>query len=270
MRGCWIGVLLGVGCSGTDPAEDKGPVDTDTPGVDTATTDTDTDTTPGEDTSASLRGTVSSPGGPLVDVPIRLCRGSVCRNATTDATGLYTYEDVAVDWFSFEVVPPQSTAYATAFAAIELRTQEARVLDVILLPHDPPSALGPTAEEHEVGDGLFVTLAAADLVPPILAPEATEVSGVLVPEGQRLPTDGITGTVLGMWYVEPFDYAAATGGIPARFEDRWALADGTTLEVWVGSYAESRWLSGGTVTAGGGELTGASLPLLSTVLLVQP
>jgi hypothetical protein len=41
--------------------------------------------------------------------------------------------------------------------------------------------------------------------------------------------------------------------------------------VWVGSYDDSEWLNAGTVTVSGAELTGtALLPLMSTILLVQP
>jgi hypothetical protein len=261
-------MVLSIACSGA-PADDKDGADTDTD-ADTGTPDTDTDTTPGEDTSAGLQGTVASPGGPLTDVDLRLCRGSACRNAVTDASGGYLYDDVAVDWFSFEIVPPSGTSYATAFAPLEFHADETRTVDVILVPHDAASALGVTASEHAVGQGLYLTLGAADLVPPLLAPPATEVSGVLVPEGQRVPTDGISGTVLGMWYVGPFDYHAAAGDLPARFDDQWGLTDGTTLEVYVGSYDESAWVPAGTATVAAGQITGAALPLLSTVILVQP
>jgi hypothetical protein len=270
MRASWMMALL-VGCSGSSDKDTRatGTGDTGAPD-DTGTTDTDTDTVPGEDRSASLSGTILSPGGPLADVDLRLCRGTNCRNEVTDAGGAYTYADVAVDWYSFEVVRPEGTAYATAFAPLEFRSGEARTLDVVLLAHDAPSPLGPTATEHETGDGLYLTLGEPDLTPPLLAPRATEVSGVFVPEGQRVPTDGVTGTVLGMWYVDPFDHTATGADIPVRIEDRWALADGTELEVYVGDYLSSAWLSAGTATASGGQLTGAALPVLSTVILVQP
>jgi len=267
---CSTMLFLGA-CSGSpDDRKDGGDTDvTDETGT-PDTTDTDTDTVPGEDRSAALGGTIATLDGPYADVALRLCRGSACRNATSDASGAYHYAEVAVDWFSFEVVPPSGSGYATPFAPLEFHTDEARVVDVIMLRHDPASSLGATAAEHETGDGLFVTAGVADLVPPLLAEPATEVSGVIVPEAQRVPVDGITGTVLGMWYVEPFNYAAANGGLPARFEDAWGLADGTELEVYVGSYDESAWLPAGTATVSGGQITGAALPLLSTVILVQP
>ena len=271
---CVLATAALAACSG-DPSTDAGDTDRTGETGDTAATDTtDTnDTTPTEPTSATLSGTVTGPSGPVVDAVLRLCRDGACRNGTTDATGAYVYEAVAADWFAFEVTAPVGTtpALATAFAPLSFEPDQLRPVDVVLPLLDPPSPLGPSAEEHPVGEGLFVTLAAGDLEPPLFVDPAAEVAGAWVPEDIRLPTDGITGTVLGMWYVGPFDHEAIDpAGVPVRFVDSWGLADGTTLQCWVGSYEESAWLDCGEPTVSGGQITGASLPVLSTVVLVQP
>jgi hypothetical protein len=94
---------------------------------------------------------------------------------------------------------------------------------------------------------------------------------------ESIPIDGISGTVLGVWFVDPFDFLSVdAAGLPVRFVDEWSLPVGTELDVYVGSYGDSAWLSAGTATVGmpdgGGvvSIEGAALPLIGSVLLVQP
>ncbi len=270
MRGlAWV--LCLVGCSGTPTGDD--PTDaaheTGTPS-ETDTTDTDTNTVT-EDTSAALSGTISGGSGPLGEVDLRLCRGLVCRNGLTDGGGAFEFAEVVVDWHSFEIVAPEGSGYATAFAPLRFETDQARVVDVTLVPataHDLPASPGPV----EVSPGVHVTVGEGELEPPTpFDPAPTEITGAEVPQALWMPTDGIAGTVVGVWYLGPFDTVASpSGGLPITFDNTWSLADGTTLRVFVGSYLTSSWIDAGTVTVSGATLAGdAALPHLSTVLLVE-
>ncbi len=251
---------------------------------DTTTTDsndsgtTDTETTPGdddddtnEDKSAALSGTVTDANGsPLVDVNIRFCRGDQCRYFTTLADGGYEFADVVVDGQAFEAVPPEGSGLTTAFVPLEFETGQARVVDVMIPVEATPVPLPPaTPAELDLGS-VLLTVAASDLEPPLFVEPATEASATLVPEGDWLPTDTITGTVVAMWYVLPFDHHAATG-LPVRFDLGSIGLAGATYEVWVGEYDEARWAYLGTITESGGGIYegGYDLPLTSTLILVE-
>lgn len=268
MRG-WMAVLALVGCSGT--GTDDGPTDegspTDSPS-ETDTTETDTPTVT-EDISAGLSGTITGTGGPLADVDLRLCRGLVCRNGLTDGGGAFDFPDVVVDWHSFEIVGP--SGYATAFAPLRFDTDQHRTVDVTLVPataHEVPATRGAV----QVAPGVHLTVGEGDLEPPTpFDPAPSEITGAAVPEAAWMPVDEVPGTVLGVWYLGPFDTPAApSAGLPIAFDNTWALADTTTLRVYVGSYLDSAWVDAGTVTVTGTTISGdAALPHLSTVLLVQ-
>lgn len=272
MRFLGLLAVFGIGCSGGDESTDD-KTDSGAPTEETGTPTTDTTdptgTTPTLGT-ARLQGTVRDAGGTLSGLQLRLCRGAVCRNGTTDAGGGFDFGQVPEQWHSFEVVPASGSGLATTLVPLSFAVDEVRTLDIVMQPLDAPSALGATAADHPTGAGLTLTLAADDLEPPLFVDPATAVAGVRVPEAEQVPVDGIPGTVVAMWYLSPFDHHAVDpAGIPARITDEWGLTDGQTLRVYVGSYEASAWLDAGLATASGGELTGAALPLLSTVIAVQ-
>jgi hypothetical protein len=247
--------LVAIACSG-QPA-DKG-ADTGADGDTDVDTDTDTDADADTDTptacASTLSGSVQRSGGAVVDSEIRLCRGLLCRTDDTDAQGGFGF-----------------TNFATVLVPMLFDCSTTRDVPTELLPLDPESALGATAAEHPVGAGLYVTVGVNDLEPPLFGPPPDAVAGVRVVDFSGIPFDGIEGTVLAMWYVAPFNYLAVpSAGLPIRIDNEWALADDTALEVYVGSYDDNQWLSGGTATAQGPDLVGAAIPLVSTVILVQP
>ncbi|MCA9491799.1 MAG: hypothetical protein KC621_17830, partial [Myxococcales bacterium] len=241
--------------------------DADTDADADADTDADTDI----DKTAGMTGTISDGAQNLAAVDLRLCRGLACRNGLTAADGTYTFGAIEVDWHSFEVVPPRGSSLATAFAPLRFETETVRTVDVELVPAQTTSLPG-TSTELEVAPGLHLQLANGDLDPPTpFDPAPSAVTGAEVPEAKWMPVDDVTGTVVGMWYLGPFDTpAASTAGVPVSFDDQWSLTEGATLRVYVGSYETSRWVDAGTVTNTSGVLSGdAALPLLSTVILVQ-
>lgn len=282
MRTFALGLL--VACSGgpSDSADTGGDdadadVDTDADGDADADTDADADGDADSDAdadtepaTASIVGTVTGPSGPLAAANLRFCRGALCRNGVTDGAGSFTFEAVPSDWHSLEVVAAPGSPLATILVPLNFAADEHRVIGLVALPLGPASALGPTVE-HAMGDGLFVTLGSADIEPPRFIDPATEVAGVRLPDLAFTPTDGITGTTLAMWYLSPFDHHAVdAAGLPVRIVNDFGLAEGATVQVYVGSYELSQWVDAGTATVSGADLVGASLPLLSTVLVVQP
>ncbi|MEZ4235226.1 MAG: hypothetical protein R3F59_03490 [Myxococcota bacterium] len=265
----WM-TLAAIACTGDggDP-KDTG-VDTQT--SDSGTSDTDTPITDEPTECASDFTThVAQDGAPVASTELRLCRGLLCRNGATDAQGDAVFENVPPEWHSYEVVAPEASGRATALVPLLFDCATDRQVDVPVLDLDAPSPLAAAPAEHPTGDGLYVTVGLDQLEPPTFFDPAESVAGVRVPEALWFPFDGVTGTVLAVWYLAPFDYhAIPTEGLPVRIVDQWGLTDGDELELYVGSYEDSAWVSAGTVTASGGDLTGGALPLLSTLLLVQP
>jgi hypothetical protein len=265
-------LLAAMACTGApaDKPDDTGAsADADADADTDADTDTDVDTDTPTECASSFSGSIDEVGAPLVGADLRLCRGLLCRNGTTDDAGAYVFGGVPPEWHSFEIVA--EPGMATALVPILFDCATDRSVDVDVLPLDADSPLGGSPAEHPVGDGLYLTVGLNDLEPPLFSDPAEAVAGVRVPEESWIPFDGVEGTVLAMWYLAPFDYhAIPAGGLPLRIENQWGLADGTALEVYVGSYTDSQWLSAGTVSVEGADLNGAALPLLSTVILVQP
>lgn len=268
--GWWV---LATACTDTGTADKTSATtgDTSTSPTDSAT-DTDSPTDPGP--VAALNGVVTLDGAPLPGADTRLCRGSQCRYATSDAAGFYSFTGLPPSSYSLEIAPAAGSGLATLFVPLDLLGDTERVIDLRMYAYDDVTPLGAAEQEFPVGTGLTVTLSESAIEPAqAIAEPATEVGGVRVPVEGWLPFDGITGTVLGVWYVDPFDFVSvAPTGLPARFDNEWKLPEATALDVYVGSYELSDWVSAGTATVAKGGLTleGAALPLIGTVILVQP
>ena len=193
----------------------------------------------------------------------------LCRNGETSAGGEFSFEEIEADWHAFEVVP--EPGYATLLAPVVFGDMEMRTLDLVMPRLDPAVDLpagGPA--ELDVAEGLHLTIGTGQVDPPLFEDPATEVAGVLAEVDGRVPVDGAS-EVVAVWYLAPFNHVANQGGLPARFDNLWALPEGNAYEVWVGSYDDAEWQLAGTVTVSGGELVGdVLLPRISTVALVVP
>jgi hypothetical protein len=259
-----------VACSGSTTKDTDLPTptdaDTDTDTDADADADTDTDT---EDTSAALQGVVRDAGGaPFEAAQLRFCRGVVCRNGVTAADGSYTFEDVAVDWFSFEVIG--GTGQVTAFVPLRFESQQTRTVDITVQDAEE-TPIPRNAAPLDVAPGLRLEVGEGDLAEVPFEDPATEILAALVPPAQWVPTDDVAGTVLAQWAIGPFDFPAVdAAGLPMTFATPPAVAEGAELRVYVGSYETSRWEDLGTVTTqASGWSTSVGLPVLSTVLLVE-
>ncbi len=269
------GVVALAGCPDDSEPGEETDTDTDTDSDTDADTDADTDTDTDTDTDigpvTSVTGTVyDGSGGVLADAQIRFCRGAICLTPEPDATGAFTIPEVEAAPHSFEVLVPTDPTRATGLAVVNLEEGVPKDIVMYVPQLDTPSPLTANTEWHDVGAGLRVELAEDDLETPPFFDPATEVAGVRVDE-QYWPTlDGLT-NVHAVWFLEPFDYPAANGGIPVEIDNDFGLDAGGTYEVYVGDYTTSEWLLAGTVTENAGVLTGAAdLPLMSTVVLADP
>ncbi len=261
----WSGWLVfAVACSGGTEDGDNN----DSP-VDSFVEDTAPEVVEDRSASLSVR-VVDEAENPVVAADVRFCRGPVCLFAESDAEGRFGFDDVVVDWHSLEVIPPEgSSGLATVFAPIDFQTNESRGIDLTMPPLDPATALPTTAAPLQVGAGLQIALAAGDLEPPTFVDEATEVAGVRLTDDQYVPLDDVQGTVVAMWFLDPFDHEP-TVDVPMTFTNDYNLAELTELRVIVGDYTTSQWLEAGTLIVKSGALQGdVKLPVTSTVVLLD-
>ena len=265
--------LVLASCGSDDGITPDDTSDTDVSGntnTDANTGDDDDDITNTVEKTANLSGIVTdASGSPLSDVNIRFCRGEQCRYVTTEAAGTYEFSETAVAPQSFEVVGPMGSGLATAFAPLNFASQEVRVIDVKLPVESAGVNLGAAMAELDLGD-LLITMGTNDLTAPLFVDAATEASATRIPEADWLPTDGVAGTVVAMWFLMPFDHHS-DAGMNVRFDLNDLGLTGDVYRAYLGDYATSMWIELGEVTDGGGGVyEGAShLELTSTIILVD-
>ena len=84
--------------------------------------------------------------------------------------------------------------------------------------------------------------------------------------------DGITGTVLAMWYLGNYD-GHISPAWAFTLTDTLGLTEGQSVEVYAANYEEATWTPAGTATVNGGVLVsseGGGIPLLTTLIFVAP
>ena len=210
-------------------------------------------------------------GQPLGGAKVRFCRAELCLIATSDVAGEFCIPEAVPGWHAFEVRGPRcSEGYAISYVPVTYDPDEQRTFEMVVPNLGDATALPATPTEIEAATGIFVTIGADSLTTPKFEEDATEIAGVRLTEAQ-FPTVDLPGTPMAMWYLSPFEYSADPG-LPVRFANDLGLEDGTTLELWIGSYKEQNWLDGGTVTVKGDwiEGTDSRIPVTSTVLLQMP
>ena len=102
----------------------------------------------------------------------------------------------------------------------------------------------------------------------------------------RVPPDGHswidhsplagTGTVAGMWYLDPWEAKGDPDPVHFRIANEWGWAPGTEVTVWAASYDDFDFLATGEVmvSSDGGWIEPSvgqgGLPVLSTVVVMTP
>jgi len=264
-----ISSLVLAACSGGDVGGSTDTSKTDTADVVGDDDDDDDDVTDTVETTARLSGTVvDASGAPIGGANIRFCRGAQCRYFTTESDGAYVFDDTAVAPQSFEVVPPEASGLVTTFAPLNFGSNEDRVVDVTVPELGAAVSLPASMTELTFG-ALQITMGADDLEAPLSVDEATEASATWVETALQLPVDGVSGTVVAMWYLMPFDHHS-TEGMAVRFDLGSLGLTGPEYRVYLGSYAESAWTDEGTITDGGGGVyEGITIAELSTLVVVE-
>lgn len=253
-------------------------VDSDTDvAVDTdVTVDTDT----GGDTGSDVpRGTLSGhvtdvDGHPVVGAMVNFCHGT-CATSRTDASGVYTLQDVRAWVGSFYVKP--DTAHAdgliSAIVPLTVTADTMRTVDVTMFRAATTPALPATAADVAVTSTLTLHLGADTLAPAPFEELPSTLAGVDVPLDKLLPIEGIDGTVVAAFYVNPFE-ATAANGVPVRTTDAFGVAPGDSVDVYASSDSlEYRWIPCGSLMSGdfvAGLSGDATVPILSTIVLVRP
>lgn len=275
-----LATLLGLGLSlaacgdksGDETGGTGGDADTD---ADTDGTDEDTDTDTDAGDIATVRGTVQyADGSPAVGLQVRLCYYS-CKTYEADASGGFEYVDVEGGvTHTLQAVKLGDTSWAIPNALVSLEPDADRTLDTAftIVQYETTTPLSGQATVE--GDGITIEADEDGYLAGVYSPDPSNVWVATVeidPTLAGLPTDGMAGTPVAMWYLGNFD---------AELDPPWAFSTtsdygldaGTTLDIYTLDNIGKQWLSGGTATVGndGGITTdaGSGLPRLTTMILV--
>ena len=262
-------------CQGShapDSVSSESDADTDSDTDTDTDADGDADTDSGPPATATLDGVVTDvAGNSIEDARVNVCR-DVCKYVFTDGAGAYAFSKLEAWTASFYVIPPKGSSYAYPIVPVTLADKEQRTIDMVLLDLDAAAPLPDAPQEVEVVEGVYLTVGASVLEPVQFTELGDVIAGVEVPAKWRPPIE-LTGTVIDMWYLTPFE-AEAAEGLPIRLVNAWGLEAGTTYEVWSASTAlEYSWLDAGTltVTEDGKMLEGdARIPILTNIVLINP
>lgn len=241
--------------------------------TDTATTPTGGPTGPtGPDCDGSEQASgtaVDRAGAPIADADIRFCQGPICAPATTDDAGHWCIGEAPAGWHALEIRPPEGSGLAIGHVPVQYAGGETREFTFVLPPLELAQTPPSTPAELEVAPGIFATVGAGQLEPPLFVDPSDTVSGARL-DPTEFPAIDLPGEPVAVWFLDPFDHHADPG-LPVRFANDLGLADATELEVWIGSYEAQAWVPAGSVTASGAWLEGdATLPVFATVALIRP
>lgn len=263
--------------------------DSDTQETDTDTEETDLPTeecVPNDDTTeytSGLFGIAKNDNGERVQCfAAQYCSEVGCMPGDSNGIGSFSVPTTAVGTEGgFEIIPLTDTYSnlipATVPIVIELGSDIQ--LDTVLMAPDAFYSFPDTLEEMSIGAGLHVSVGLDSVKLPYGGSPENRLAAVLVPEGKRLPVsiDGNTRTIIGMWYLSPFDAQALTEGLALRIEDVWGLDTNKTYEAYefqVSKELGYRWISVGDFSLEDGFLVAANaenkgLRYLSTLVLLD-
>ncbi|MED5370111.1 MAG: carboxypeptidase-like regulatory domain-containing protein [Myxococcota bacterium] len=264
-----LALLLTLACASDTPLESDSAVeaDADTDADSDTDTDADTDADADTDVQVALTGVITDlDGDPLTGARVQLCQES-CWFAETDATGAYTFGDLPVQTYAWEVVPVGED-WPVALAPLTL--SEGLSVDLAMPRLNTGAAMPETPTEVSPTPGLWLTISGGELTLPFGA-DGSMVRGAPIPLEHLPPTEGVSGTIVGGWYLTPFDAHHDAGGVPFRVDAaRLGIGDGTQVEVWFSRYLEADWVRLGPFTVQDGRLEGTGLSVLSTLLITTP
>lgn len=263
-------LLVPMACGDKDTTTDDSPTVEGDADAD-ADTDTDTDSDTAVEASASLQGVITdSDGNPIQGARVSMCK-QVCRTDATDATGAYSIASLEPWTHSFEVVVPDA-AYSTPLVPLTMAADSDRTQNAVAMRLGASQATPQSPRDVEITSGVWVNFGLDNVELPFGADGST-TAGVRVPTEHWLPVE-VSGTVLAMWYLTPFDAHPTSGNLPFRLHNDLGLNPGDQVQAWAADYNLAEWISAGTMTVSSDGATlendGTGLPVIATLVLVQP
>jgi len=219
--------------------------------------------------TATVDGAIVDPdGAPAVGVNVNLCN-VFCYVTVTDDSGAFSYVELDANPYSLHLTTHGSPAWSDLLVITPVEDGEAVVFEdaFAMANANAETILSEAREEVLIADGFWIELAEGDVTLPVGVSGPVVVSGARV---ETMPTGLPVETPLAAWYIGYFD--AEVADAPVRVLNEWGLEPGTTVEAQVASYRDYAWVEAGTltVTPDGTELVGGAIPLLSTLVLVDP
>jgi hypothetical protein len=269
MRHVYLLALL-VACDGKTPDTDDTdvtPVDTEEPEDTELDLDTEVD-----DPEYTLTGTLRDEDGQPITERLRVqyCRNIACRAASIE-DGVYTINGIEAGPGSFEVVAlDDGSDLVTVFAPLDIGDED-RTVDVVVPDIDFEVAIPASPAALTVADGLTITVGQGQLeAPSPLDPAPTHLAGT-VGTDVSLPIEGLTGTLLALYYLMPFDYESSAG-MAVTVRNDFGLVDGQA-ELYAAVYTTYSWEKvGDLVEDGDGGLVlegGGTIDRITTLAVVQ-
>jgi hypothetical protein len=280
-----LGLALALSACGdkdTDDTADGGTggdtdVDTDADTDDETDDETDSDTDDtdhGTDAVASVHGTVQfADGSPAAGLQVRLCYYS-CKTYDSDASGGFEYIDVEGGvTHTLQAVQLGNTDWAIPNALVSLDADADRTLETAFTIVEYTTKEVLSGQATIAGDGISIDADEAGYLAGIYSPDPdnTWVATAEIDPGLAgLPSDGMPGTPVAMWYLGNFD---AEIDPPWGFTtaSAYGLESGTKVDIYTLDNIGKQWLSGGSATVGEGGITtddGSGVPRLTTLILV--
>jgi hypothetical protein len=260
-------LLLALACDGDSetPQDTMVEADADTDADADSDTDADTDADADADADVVLSGKVSDLAGNPLTARMQMCLES-CFFAESGSDGTYTFDPLAADTYSYEIVVLQEGQWATPLVPFVLSASDNSIdLSVPMLEQGEPTPQSDPAEV-QAAPGLWLTLAQDNLTLPFGA-DGSVTRGVRIPMDHLPPMHGVDQEVLAAFYLSPFD-AHDEGGMGFRIDTvALGIADETEVQIYASNYLTQEWLDVGTFTVSQGQVQGSTLTVLSTLVI---
>ena len=266
--------LVLLGACGDGKSTDTSEADTDTDADSDGDSDADSDSDTDSDAVGTLAGTlVWEDGSGASGVQARLCFNS-CRAVTTEPDGSYSFDDADAVMQDFQAVKLGDLDYSTPNGPVMVNENEVRTLDDITIPEWGAKQTLTSAADVAGDHGLTISADPSGMsMGGYSQTSDTFVATAWVdPSASGLPFDGITGEVIGMWYLGNFDFVVD----PAwsfQVDSDLGLNVGDSVQVLLADTTEHEWRDAGTATVDSDGVlksdTGGGISLLTTLLLVK-
>jgi hypothetical protein len=219
---------------------------------------------------SSLVGTLYADAGyPMPDATVQLCAGE-CFSDTTDAEGAFSIYGVSEGYFALEIFPSDEFPLLVPMTPYPMGLEQHDELNLIWLSPATTTAFPTELTQVEIADGVWIEIGVSGVSIPA-GIDASHLLGTQVADPYRLPIDR-PGEVVDVFYTGPYGIESTGGGFPVRFDNAWALFEGTQLEVYlaVNDGTDVSWIKAGELEVVDGNMVGqVLLERLGTIVLME-